>query len=82
MQKIPDRIDSKFRYVLLSAARAEQIIRGPGTTDEQRASKVTRVAMDEIADDAVEWDYGPALESEIEEVAEEKSTETGEEAAR
>ena len=62
MVKIPDRIDSKFRYVLLSAARAEQLIQGTSASAEE-APKVTRLAMDEVASDAVEWDYGPAPQS-------------------
>ena len=78
MKKIPDRVDSKFRYVLLSAARAEQLIqRRPDANDE--SAKVTRVAMDEISSDAVEWDYGPPPEPEIAETeeSEELAAESG-----
>ena len=70
MDRIPDRIDSKFRYVLLAAARAEQMIQGSSMQSDGKGPKVTRVAMDEIATDAIEWDYGPAPELVAEEVAE------------
>ncbi len=67
MQKLPDRIDSKYRFVLLSAERAEQLLQGalprvPGTK-----GKHTQVAMAEILDDVVDWDFGPAPEPEPEE---------------
>jgi DNA-directed RNA polymerase omega subunit len=73
--KIPDRIDSKFRYVLLSAARAEQLIQGTSPAREEDAPKVTRLAMDEIASDAIAWDYGPPPEPENEEGADAGETE-------
>ncbi len=69
MDRIPDRIDSKFRYVLLSAARAEQMIQGSSVKLEGDGPKVTRIAMDEITTDAIEWDYGPAPEPAVEESA-------------
>jgi DNA-directed RNA polymerase omega subunit len=70
LDKIPDRIDSKFRFVLLSAARAEQMIQGASARSEGDSPKFTRVAMDEITSDAVDWDYGPAPEPEVDEVIE------------
>lgn len=64
MENMPERIDSKFRFVLLSASRAEQMIQGARSKVDGAAGKVTRIAMDEILTDAVEWEYGPAPESE------------------
>ena len=58
MHNLPDKIDSKFRYVLLSAHRAEQLMRGGMPKDESATEKPTIIAMDEIARDAVPWDYG------------------------
>ncbi|MEL7060337.1 MAG: DNA-directed RNA polymerase subunit omega [Acidobacteriota bacterium] len=57
MQDLPDKIDSKFRFVLLAAARAEQIMRGaePKTAVGE---KHTSAAMQEIRSDLIEWDYG------------------------
>ncbi len=68
MKKIPDRIDSKFRYVLLAAERAEQMMRGaPRKVDE--GAKLSRVALEEISDGLVEWDYGPPPEPAADEEA-------------
>jgi DNA-directed RNA polymerase omega subunit len=60
MDNIPDRIDSRFRYVLLAAERAEQMMRGARTQLVDRTGKVTRVAMEEITENLIEWGYGPA----------------------
>ena len=59
MLHIPARIDSTFRYVLLSARRAEQLMRGARPKLEGGPPKPTRVALREISEDVVEWNYGP-----------------------
>jgi len=60
MDRIPDKIDSRFRYVLLAAERAEQLMRGGSAKIETGEIKPTRVAMNEISSDLIAWDYGPA----------------------
>ncbi len=70
MSRIPEKIDSKYRYVLLASKRAEQLVEGAMPKETGDGQKPTRVAMAEIAGDKVAWDYGPAEEPE-EEVAEE-----------
>jgi hypothetical protein len=65
--------------VLLSAVRAEQMIRGAAPKVEARKLRVTRIAMDEIQKDLVDWDYGPAPEPESLEA--ENETSEGEETA-
>lgn len=62
MTTIPDKIDSKFRYVLLAARRAEDMMRG-ATPKVATPPKFTSAAMREIKEDLVNWDYG-APESE------------------
>ena len=62
MDRIPEKIDSRFRYVLLAAERAEQLIRGGSPKIETPKTKPTRIAMDEISTDLVAWEYGPAPE--------------------
>ena len=62
MVDYPEKIDSKFRYVLLAAHRAEQIMRGSQHKLPQEGVKNTTAAMEEITADVVEWDYGPAEE--------------------
>lgn len=60
--RIPERIDSKFRYVLLSAARAEQLMRGARPKIDSLPGKSTTVAMNEVDRDAIDWGYGPSPE--------------------
>ncbi len=59
MRQIPEKIDSKFRFVLLASNRAEQIMRGAQPKVTKPGAKHTRLAMMEIFDEAVGWDYGP-----------------------
>lgn len=59
-EKMPDRIDSKFRYVLLASGRAEQLMRGARSKVEVTSGKSTTVAMREVTEDRVDWGYGPA----------------------
>ena len=77
MDNIPDRIDSKFRFVLLAAQRAEQMMLGAPAKVELPGRKFSRVAMEEVATDSVEWDYGPPpeLESDAEAAESEATTE-------
>lgn len=76
-RRIPEKVDSKFRYVLVSARRAEQLIRG-GRPRLDEPGKPTTVAMEEISRSMVDWDYGPPPQAEPA-VAEEMETaaETG-----
>ncbi|MCP4203015.1 MAG: DNA-directed RNA polymerase subunit omega [bacterium] len=67
MLKYPDKIDSKFRFVLLSATRAEQLVRGAKPKTESGPGKPSRVAMKEIRRELIDWDYGPAPEPQEEE---------------
>ena len=61
MRQIPEKIDSKFRFVLLAATRAEQIMRGAQPKMQMPSSKHTRIAMEEVFEEAVGWDYGPEV---------------------
>ena len=64
MQELPSKIDSKFRFVLICASRAEQMMRGARPKVESGEQKYSRVAVTEVFHDLVEWDYGPAEEPE------------------
>lgn len=57
--KVKDAMDSKFRYVLVVAERAEQLMRGARAKLDLPGAKETRVAQEEIDQELVEWDYGP-----------------------
>lgn len=53
-------VDSKFRLVLVAASRAEQLIRGARPkVDPASKTKPTRLAMEEVASNLVDWGYGP-----------------------
>jgi DNA-directed RNA polymerase omega subunit len=73
IQNVPEGIDSKFRYVLLIARRAEQLLRGARPKIELgRPMKPSRLAEREFEDGAIRWGYGPeggVLDTEGEETA-------------
>ncbi len=69
LDRVPKKIDSKFRYVLLASHRAEQLMQGARPKIETPAPKTTRTAMEEVLQDTVVWDYGPAPEPEIPETS-------------
>ena len=71
MERIPEKIDSKFRFVLLASERAEQMLRGAKPKIDMGELKPTRIAMKEISNDLVEWDYGPAPEAEVDYIEDE-----------
>lgn len=65
MKELPEKIDSKFRFVLLAAQRAEQMMRGAeAKVSEERRKKVTDVAMEEVAEGMIDWDYGAEVSPE------------------
>lgn len=66
-------VDSKFRFVLVAAHRAEQLMRGARPKLEAGKRKPTRVAMDEVNRSLVDWGYGPAPQEEVPEQAEEQA---------
>lgn len=71
---VQESMDSKFRYVLLVAQRAEQLMRGARPKLDTEVSKPTTLAKEEVDRNLIEWDYGPAPQPELEalgEVAEE-----------
>lgn len=68
MDIFPDRIDSKFRYVLLAATRAEQLMRGARPKIDAPSIKLTTIATDEVRNDLVAWEMGPAPQPVVEEV--------------
>ena len=73
MERRPGKIDSPFRYVLVSATRAEQLLRGarPKAESPTTKRKSTEVALKEVREGLVDWDYGPAPVPEGEEEVEE-----------
>lgn len=62
MEGLPEGIESKFRYVLLVAKRAEQLIQGAQPKMRPRHHKPTRIAMEEVERNAVKWQMTPPTE--------------------
>jgi DNA-directed RNA polymerase subunit K/omega len=62
MEGLPEGVDSKFRYVLLVSKRAEQLIQGAQPKTKPRHAKPTRIAMDEVAVNAVKWQLTAPVE--------------------
>lgn len=62
MEGLPEGVDSRFRYVLLVAKRAEQLIHGAQAKLKTKHAKPTRVAMDEIDKDQIKWQLTPPVE--------------------
>ena len=61
MDRINNTVDSKFRFVLLAAKRAEQLMSGARPKVEAPSGvKRARTAMTEILEQKITWDYGPA----------------------
>ena len=55
MLEIPENIDSKYRFVILSALRARQIQGGSAPMVEENGRKPTTVAQDELVQGLVEF---------------------------
>ena len=62
MEGLPEGVDSKFRYVLLVAKRAEQLIQGSQPKIKSRFAKPTRVAMEEVDRNQVKWEMTAPVE--------------------
>jgi DNA-directed RNA polymerase omega subunit len=73
MFKLPDNLESKYRFVTLASLRAEQLQAGARPRIETPTRKATVVAQEEVAMGLVEpWDPSqPAPEAEEAVVAEE-----------
>ena len=79
MDRIVEDYDSKFRFVLLAAQRAEQLIQGAQPRIEVRSPKIATTAMHELIEQRIEWGYGPAPEGFDDTDGEADATETVEE---
>ena len=80
MADLPAGIDSSFRFILIAAKRAEQLIGGARPRVTSRHVKPTTIALDELQSGAVPWRKMTAdeydlmrqqqlVETEVEEVA-------------
>lgn len=73
--RMPDKVDSKFRFVLVAARRAEQLMQGARVRLESPSGKKsTRIAQEEVRNDLVTWDF-LVDDEEVEEAPEAEATE-------
>lgn len=54
--KIPDNVDSKFRYILISSARAKQLQNGARQRMETKSRKATYIAMQEVSNKLINFE--------------------------
>ncbi len=59
MDRLPEGIDSRFRFVILVSKRAEQLIQNPSAKYRGKGRKPTRIAMAEITNGDVKWQLTP-----------------------
>lgn len=55
MIPIPDNIDSKYRFVILTALRARQLQGGSVPLVDMPGEKVTRVAREEVSQGLIQF---------------------------
>jgi len=66
---LPKDVDSKFRFITVSAQRAKQIQNGAKPRVEPRSHKSTRIAMEEVLAGAVSWELRDEIKPAVPEPA-------------
>ncbi len=67
--KIPESFDSKFRFIIVAAERAKQLLNGAPPKLEMKAKKPATLAIREVEADQIEWQ---AIPPEVDEAREEE----------
>ena len=62
MQKIPERIGSKYRFIILAAERAKQLQNNAKPKIKTRSTKPAFVAMKELEQDLISFEMPPPVE--------------------
>ncbi len=62
MQKIPERIGSKYRFIILAAERAKQLQNNAKPKIKTRSTKPAYIAMRELEQDLISFEMPPAVE--------------------
>jgi DNA-directed RNA polymerase omega subunit len=62
MQKIPERIGSKYRFIILAAERAKQLQNNAKPKIKTRSTKPAYIAMRELEAEAVSFEVLPPVE--------------------
>lgn len=56
MQRIPENIDSKFRYIIIAAERAKQLQNNARPKIKTKSRKPAHIAMQEVAQGLVPFE--------------------------
>jgi DNA-directed RNA polymerase omega subunit len=62
MQKIPESIGSKYRFIILAAERAKQLQNNAKPKLKTRSTKPACVAMKELEQDLLSFEITPPVE--------------------
>ncbi len=62
MQKIPDSIGSKYRFIIVAAQRAKQLQNNAKPKIKTKSTKPAFIAMREIEQDLVSFEMPPPVE--------------------
>ena len=62
MQKIPDSIGSKYRFIILAAERAKQLQNNARPKIKTKSTKPAYIAMKELEQDLLSFVITPAVE--------------------
>jgi DNA-directed RNA polymerase subunit omega len=62
-------IDSKFRYVILAAMRAKQLLGGAKPRIKSRSKNLIRIAQEEVKQGLVDYELVKAVKEEMEEIS-------------
>ena len=62
MQKIPERIGSKYRFIIVAAERAKQLQNNAKPKIKTRSTKPAYIAMKELELDLIAFEMPPPVE--------------------
>jgi DNA-directed RNA polymerase omega subunit len=62
MQKIPESIGSKYRFIILAAERAKQLQNNAKPKIKTRSTKPAYIAMKELEADVLSFEILPVIE--------------------
>lgn len=62
MQKIPESIGSKYRFIIIAAERAKQLQNNAKPKIKTRSTKPAHIAMKELEQDLISFEVTPAIE--------------------
>jgi DNA-directed RNA polymerase subunit omega len=62
MQKIPDSIGSKYRFIILAAERAKQLQNNAKPKIKTRSTKPAHIAMKELEADLLAFEILPQID--------------------